>query len=112
VSVPLPLELPGEFFVLQYDRLYERFVLIVDDEDRSSYNLHGDIPAIMGYFKRWGLEEVGNRAIDTAREFGAAQAIPSDGRVIALCNRDPQKPAIKFDDEESDDVFRSGFRRY
>jgi hypothetical protein len=83
-----PGRLPGEFFVIDYDRDTECFTLIVDDivdgSLPSSYNLGDDIPIAMRYFRLAGIPVIGNHAIDVAREFGAAQAILGDGRVIPL----------------------------
>jgi len=83
-----PDELPGHFFLIEYDRETECFTLIVDDmidaSGASSYNLGSDMPELMLYFRLIGLEEIGNRTIDIAKEFGAAQAILRDGRVVPL----------------------------
>lgn len=82
--VPLPTTLPGAFFVLGYDRDRDTFVLVVDDDDESSYNLGRDIPPIMQQFERWGLADIGPRAIDAAREFRLVQVIPREDRIIRL----------------------------
>ena len=36
----------------------------------------------------WGIKELGDRTIDLAREFGAAQCIFNPERVVALFDRD------------------------
>ncbi len=96
---PLPRTLPGEFFVIEWEKYRGRFVLHVDDEERSSYDLGANIQAIMRQFELWGHAKTGTRAIDVAKEFGAAQAILSDGRVIALYdNSEFKNPTLKFED--------------
>ena len=85
---PLPDELPGTFFVLEWDRARECFILHIDDEDGSSYNLGNVIETVMMRFRIWGLPRIGNRAIDAAREFGVVQVLPEEDRIINLINRD------------------------
>lgn len=84
---PLPTALPGQFFVLAYERDRGVFMLVVDDKDASNYNLGGEIETVMRHFRTWGLSDIGNRAIDAAREFGMVQAIPAEDRVIRLSGR-------------------------
>lgn len=84
---PLPTELPGEFFVLEWNRDLECYILHVDDGDGSSYNMGDEVSHLMLRFRLWGYEDIGNRTIDMAREFGAAQCIPDQNRVIALFDR-------------------------
>jgi hypothetical protein len=84
----LPETLLGDFFVLGYDRDRMTYILVADDADDSSYNLGRDIPTIMEQFKRWGWADIGNRAIDAAREFRLVQVIPQEDRVIRLHNPD------------------------
>ena len=98
---PWPASLPGEFFVLVYDRDAERFRLYVDDAEVSSYDLGNDIQTIMRYFRQ--MEQIHgpdshyidltNRAIDIAKEFGTAQAIFKDRRVLIV--RPPPSPGHK-----------------
>lgn len=83
-GVPLPVSLPGRFFVMLYTRSNQTFTLVVDDQDHSSYDLGTDIPDIMRQFRLWHLAVIGDSAVDIAKEFGKAQAIFSDGRVIPL----------------------------
>lgn len=87
-KAPLPKELPGDWFVLGYDRDRDTHILVVDDEDGSSYNLGHDVQKVMRQFELWGLKEFGNRAIDAAREFRLVQGIPSEDRVIRLAGHD------------------------
>lgn len=85
---PLPRKLPGEFFMLEWDKYRDRFILYVDDEEHSSYDLGGNIQLIMRQFRQlWKLDIVADRAIDMAREFGKAQVILHDGRIIAHYDR-------------------------
>ena len=85
---PLPASLPGDFFVLGYDRDRLTYILVADDADNSSYNLGREIPVIMQQFALWGLADLGNRAVDAAREFRLVQVIPHEDRVIRLHNPD------------------------
>ena len=96
---PLPKTLPGEFFVLEWEKYRGRFVLHVDDEEHSSYDLGANIRVIMRQFKLWNHETVGNRAVDMAKEFGSAQAILHDNRVIALYDRG-STPSVWDKDKE------------
>lgn len=107
-----PKTLPGDFFVLTFDRETGNYDLIVDDigvdhPEPSSYKLGDDIETVMLYFRVIGLKELGNRAIDAAREFGQVQAIPSDGRVIRIPARgEPQRGNQReemFNDESDAD---------
>ncbi len=109
MAVPLPTKIPGEFFVIEYDKYGERYILHVDDEDGSSYDIGSDVEFIMTRFKMWDVYEVGNRTLDMAREFGVAQGILADGRVIALFDRSLEKPKLKFKGEGDDTspTFRS-----
>ena len=99
-KAPLPLSLPGEFCVLMYDRDLARFQLVVDDVETSSHDLGPNIPEVMRIMHRYAGEDVGNRVIDIAKEFGMAQYIFLDQRVIPI--HPPAKPRkLKF--EESSD---------
>lgn len=99
----LPKELPGRFFVLQWDRDAEVFRLFLDDLDNSNYNLGGDIPKVMMRMRVWGIEDLGNRTIDLAKEFGSAQCIFTQNRVIALFDRKaPNKLKLKWEDYGDD----------
>lgn len=102
---PLPEKLPGDFFVLEFDRDRERFTLIVDDADETSYNLGNDIQKVMMRFRVWGLVLLGDRVIDIAKEFGACQGIPSQDRAIPLYERPAAKALrtqrVDFSKEDS-----------
>ena len=91
---PLPESLPGSFFVLGYDRDRDVYILVLDDEDESSFNLGSDVPVVMRRFEQWGLKDIGNRAIDAAREFRLVQVIPHEGRVIRIPQTDPDGAAL------------------
>lgn len=95
-----PRTIPGEFFVLAYDRYDQTYTLFVDDGSHSSYNLGNDIESVMRYFKVINVAELGNRAIDLAKEFGASQCVPSEDRVFRI-NTTPQRgeSPLKFRDE-------------
>lgn len=97
---PLPRTLPGEFFVLEWEKHLDRFILHVDDEEHSSYDMGGNIQLIMRQFRQlWKLDALADQAIDMAREFGKAQVILHDGRVIALFNRTGFEPDLGLDKE-------------
>lgn len=98
VRIPLPLDMPGRFFVLEWDTYTERFKLYVDDPEKNSYKLD-DIPAVMRQFALWKLGDFGNQCIDQAREFGRVQGIPSQQRCINLFDRKPKRGSV-FDREE------------
>ncbi len=101
-KAPLPASLPGDFFLVEYDRTRGRYILHLDNEDEESYDLGSDIQAMMRQFERWGLYSIGCEAIDRAREFGLAQAIPGettrDDRVIALHDRPGKGRRMTFQD--------------
>jgi hypothetical protein len=102
-DVKFPTKLPGLFFILEWDRDRELFVLHVDDGDGSSYAIGRNadpVAAAMFQFKLWGLQDVGTAAIDMAREFGAAKVMLNDGRVVALFNRDKNARVDAFAEQE------------
>ena len=92
-TAPLPRELPGRFFVLEWNRDLEHFTLYVDDGQGSSYKL-GDISKSRFQFRVWGIEEFGARALDQAREFGRVQAIPTQNRILNLIDRSHKRPLV------------------
>ena len=92
-KAPLPASLPGRFFLLEYVRDSGYYRLTVDDGNMSSFNFGSDIETMMRQFRRWGCFNTGCSAIDTAREFGAAQGIPGEGRVISV-KPSPKKPEL------------------
>ena len=56
----------------------------MDDADGSTFNFGSDVPRIIRWFSGLVLRAFGCRAIDSAREFGAVQAIPVQDRIIHL----------------------------
>lgn len=80
-----PVPMPGEFYVLEYDKTTEWFKLYTDDENQSSYDL-GELPAARRYLTLFG-GSVADLAMDHAMQFGVVQVIPSQRRVISLHNR-------------------------
>ena len=97
-KVPLPTVLPGSFFVLERNRVSEKYTIHVDDsvgdEEGSSYDLGRNIQAIMRQFRIWGFGAIGDRAIDFAREFNAVQVIPESDRLIPLIERNPRPDLV------------------
>ena len=95
---PLPRELPGVFFILVWEKDNERFILHTDDIDGSSYDMGNNLSFIALQLRLWGYAELAGRTIDTAREYGAVQVIPSQDRIIALFDREKLKVDV-FDKE-------------
>lgn len=81
---PVPRTPPGSFFLVAFDRESGAYTLVVDDETHSSYNLGDDVAAVMAYFRHTAAPELGYRAVDLAREFGAAQVVPGEDRVFKV----------------------------
>jgi hypothetical protein len=110
-DLPFPKKIPGRFIVVSYSRDGGSYSMILDDEERSSYNLGSDIQKVMALFRGWGLEDVGFRTVDLAREFGAAQGILADGRVIALSpkTKDRTVSSLLAEKESAHDNRRSQF---
>jgi hypothetical protein len=86
-QVKPPVVIPGAFYVLEYSKDSETFILYVDDEVQSSYDLGPLTPARM-YLTLFGGKEA-DLAMDHAMQFGAVQVIPGEGRVLALFDRNP-----------------------
>lgn len=101
-KAPLPESLPGDFFLMEYDRSRGRYILHLDNDDEESFDLGSDVQEMMRQFERWGRYSIGCEAIDRAREFGLAQAIPGetarDDRVIALHDRPGKGRELMFRD--------------
>lgn len=104
MPVEWPSPLPGAYFVIVWDRELLRFELQTDDEEASTYNLGADISKIMTWLRRVGMLEIGSRALDQAREFGAAQAIPAQGRVVNLKEKLDTTRKLFEKEEENLDV--------
>ncbi len=102
-QAPLPEKLPGEFYVIEYRRAADKFKLYVDDGDKTTYDLGGNIPRIMLQFRLWGLKEIGNSSIDIAKEFGAANVGIESGKVIPMFERPKQQVFVThYPDLESE----------
>lgn len=99
LRIPKPHTLPGRFFVLTWDKMIEKFIVFLDDEENSSFKLDS-IQDAMLQMKMWGLGDFGNQCIDQAREFGSVQGIPSQKRCINLFDRKPQRRMV-FHEEGS-----------
>jgi len=106
-KAPWPTSLiEHEFFVFVWDRDLGRFELLLDDAEHTSYNLGNDVQKIMAWLRQIGFYKLGCDGIDLAREFGAAQVIPSQGRVLALKNTEPKTKVLfkKDTDKERKDA--------
>lgn len=100
-KVPVPLAFPGDFFVLTWDREGETFILETDDDAESSYDLGSDPLEVVELLRLRGCRKrFRESAVDYAREFGAAQGIPSENRVVQILPRDVPKPVLKFYEEQ------------
>lgn len=82
-----PVEIPGDFYVLLYDKDLEEFTLLIDDVKQSSYSL-GDAQTTVRYLERVGGPDY-DVAVNHALTYGAAQVIPGQRRAIALYDRVP-----------------------
>jgi len=83
-----PADLTQEqFFVILYDPDGEEYVLMLWDADgrKNTYNL-GIAEKAVRYINRALPQPIllGERALDTARNFLAAQAIPAENRVFSI----------------------------
>ena len=84
-QAPLPPSVPGRFYVIVRERMSGAFMLHLDDEDHSSFDLGDNIQVIMTKLRCMGIDpRVADDSIDYAKEFGGAQVIMEDGRVIPL----------------------------
>ena len=97
---PLPAEFPGEFFVLLWDRDRASFVVELDDETHSSYDLGQDPVVVVELLRLRGFnKQFRERSVDIAREFGVAQCIPAQDRVLPIIPRG-LKAALPLDFSE------------
>jgi len=95
--------MPGRYFLIQYDREEMQYKLTLDAPDTPSYALGDDAIAVVDYLTRLGLRVIGESAVNIAREFGAAQAVLSDGRVIPIFKRPSQeRPQVVFKDGDQE----------
>jgi len=122
-QAPVPEILPGDFLVLEYERGSEAFLLHVDDEDRSTYDLGDEVAELQVLFRTRTNAVTGgplqpemiDRMIDIARELGMAQYIPTKGelvedRVLSIVPRDAPHRGLKFDEDEDQKNWLSGLR--
>lgn len=113
---PVPATLPGQFFVLSYDREDQRYVLHVDDAEESTFDLGDDIDDVRAQFLSRGYPLVHvNDLIDRAREFGTCQYIPRAGehvedRVIQILPRAARTPVLRLFEDPSDARWNSRLR--
>lgn len=106
-EAPIPLKFPGDFFVLRWDReLGGRFILELDDEDESSYDLGDDPLHVVALLRIRGYGKLSREdAVDRAKEFGMCQCIPEgDGklRLIQVLPRDAKKPPLAFQEQRNE----------
>jgi hypothetical protein len=85
--VPAKLEPPKSlahlaYFVLRFERNTKRFELI-EPQKTNSYDIGGDMAA-QAYFDSIGMEYLGGRAMNAARNFGASQALIKENRAFGL----------------------------
>lgn len=120
---PVPAILPGQFFVLEYNREGEAYSLHVDDADRSTYDLGADAAELQMLLRTRVAEVDGgalqpskvDQLIDIAKEFGMAQYIPQVGglvedRVLPILPRDALHQTLKFKDNDEDQRWTHGLR--
>lgn len=106
---PVPMTLPGRFFVLEWDREDKSFTLRTDDPpDMSTYDLGDEIEQIQMLFR---LRETQHGKldprkvddlIDYAKGFGLAQYIPQAGvrtedRVLPILPREAPQQELDFE---------------
>lgn len=104
-KAPLPSQIPGDFFVLIWNRDAETFRIELDDAHHSSYDLGGNPAQVARLLYLRGFKKAfREHAVDIAREFGMAQCIPSQERVIAIISR--RAPAVQFTHEEEQEPTR------
>jgi len=122
-QAPVPEVLPGAFFVLEFSRVDDAFILHVDDGDHSTYDLGDEVSALQMLFRTHTnavnggplQPEMIDRTIDIARELGMAQYIPTLGelvedRVLSIVPKDAEK-GLKFDEDEDQKNWTHGLRR-
>lgn len=104
-KAPLPNIFPGEFFLLRWRRDLETFVVELDDETHNSYDLGSEPMGVVELLRRRGFEkQFREQAVDMAREFGAAQCIPAQKRVLPIIPRRALTPDV-FAEEGQPDVW-------
>lgn len=81
---PIPKTLPGQYFVVEYSRDDDTYRIILDDEDHSNYPLPVQEQARQSLFDRWGIGELCDSCFGRAKDFGAAQCLILQRRVLTL----------------------------
>ncbi len=76
------------WFMVRYERESGMYQLAVPST-RETFSLGSDIET-RKYFTRIGLEYLGGRAMDSARAFGASQALVQEQRAWGLDLTDPK----------------------
>lgn len=99
-KVPLPRDLLNgqTFFVLRWDDEREKMFIHIDDKDKSSYDLGGNLPQVVRQLTWWGIDDLyADRVVNQAKEFRAVQAIPAQNRILNLFDRsDPNRRLDPF----------------
>jgi len=101
-KAPLPWTLPGNFVVIV--RGEDGYTLVLDDADGSTHKLGDDVQVMMNTLRRYKMDQQLFDLLDRAREFGMAQLIFADGRIVAIHGTAP-KQLLDFS-ELDDDNFR------
>ena len=122
-QAPVPEILPGDFFVLEFSRANDAFLLRVDDGDHSTYDLGDEIADLRVLFRTRTnavnggplQPELIDRMIDIAKELGMSQYIPTLGelvedRVLSIVPRDVKR-GLKFDEDEEQNNWTHGLAR-
>lgn len=111
----VPAQLPGDFFLLEFNREVECFILHVDDGDGSTYDLGDDVANIQALLCTRTTASTGvllqpdciDGMIDIARELGMSQYIPTPGelvadRVLSHVPRDARNQGPQFDEDQNE----------
>lgn len=102
-KAPLPRILPGEFFLLRWQRDIETFIVELDDESHNSYDLGPEPLVVVDQLRMRGFEkQFREQAVDIAREFGAAQCIPAQQRVLPIIPRSAPAPDVFAEEGQHD----------
>jgi hypothetical protein len=105
-KAPIPNVFPGDFFLLTWRRDTESFLLELDDETHSSYDLGSDPIGVVQMLRLRGFEKkFREEAVDLSREFGIAQCIPAQRRVLPVIPRTVPKPDIFAEEGTTDDWY-------
>ena len=99
---PLPPRMPGIGCRLAYDKLAHKYILYVDDEDETSYEIGPNVRAMRNIFLGWGFDESeANSLIDLATEFRSAIML-DDGQTIPDIPRKKPGRGVNFNEELED----------